>query len=1049
MGNCTSVDGQKWAQLLSTDAASSSTQKNLMRVLDDPRRAEFLKYMGNYTACASTPTHDMVQRADQYMRAPLHKNGPWASIPGEQEKPYLGCRRNYHILLTSGGWNDAERQTTPRNYDGAATTLPDGASYDSTPAELGAQTRIYRDSDSVTTIADWAFYSWATPLQTAGLSGSVKPDDAYTNAPETETFTNRVTGATATLEKYWNPRYDPATWPHMVTFSIGFGSEANPRTNYLMATGADAGAITMPTTMLPYGYDGNFADYANGTYRWQATSDRGHDMWHAALNSRGQLYAVEKATDLAQAFQRIIGQINTASEAAISTSATSGFNTSRADVGAFYAGYDPNKAWMGYVKSELIQNEGGKADNWGGATTATMLDALSPDSRVILSWNDDGGSGVAFRFEALSKTAQTWLNTDPASGAIGNDGQAGKDRLAYLRGDRSKEKQNGGSFRDRESAQGDIVNSVLWYASGAPVGNYALPGYSDFIKKNKNRPAMIYVGGNDGMLHGFAAADGSEKIAYVPRGVLPSVNQLTDPDYSHRYFVDGSPMTGDADLGLGLGAKDGAAHTPDWRTLLVGALGAGGKGYFVLDVTNPADFSEGRAGSLVMIERSIGNAWQQPACDTLRGEAKTICEQNKDIGNITAVPVKDEYNGLRATQITLMNNNRWAVVLGNGYNSANQRPVLLIQYLDHDKALKTLAVTAEAPGVGNASDNGLAAPRLVDIDGDNRPDIAYAGDSLGNMWKFDLTSDDDSQWKVAFEGRPLFTATARAAGATADAARDTPQPISTAPTVRANDRKQNISAEGGAAPVRVGGMMVAFGTGRNVTQSDAADTTVQTLYSVLDNTRYRYRNPKPDTGRRLEVLASAGGACPGSACIPAPRPLGRGVVEARLAKQTINTSGTIDASEELTPETWQNHNGWYADFPHTGERVLVPFGFYDGSNILAVFSKVPAASTGAGAGAQSCETTRLSAELEYLGLINIMDGKRPSIQLIDANGDGFYDQGDGAVSYTPLKAEPGSRTMIQSQPDVGKRKGCVNRLAPLSLACIPKQSVRPSWRQLQ
>ena len=71
---------------------------------------------------------------------------------------------------------------------------------------------------------------------------------------------------------------------------------------------------------------------------------------------------------------------------------------------------------------------------------------------------------------------------------------------------------------------------------------------------------MLYVGGNDGMLHGFSAADGKEKIAYVPRGVIGDLKKLADPKYNHQYFVDGSPMTGDV--------LDGST----WRTALVGTL---------------------------------------------------------------------------------------------------------------------------------------------------------------------------------------------------------------------------------------------------------------------------------------------------------------------------------------------------------------------------------------------------------------------------------------------------------------------------------------------
>lgn len=127
---------------------------------------------------------------------------------------------------------------------------------------------------------------------------------------------------------------------------------------------------------------------------------------------------------------------------------------------------------------------------------------------------------------------------------------------------------------------------------------------------------MVYVGGNDGMLHGFSAKDGTEKIAYVPHGVVQNLAALADPNYAHRYYVDGSPFTGDVDLG---------STTADWRTYLVGTLGAGGQGYFVLDVTRsgpdsaytgtaaPAtNFTEANAADLVVMDKTAA-----PSTDAL------------------------------------------------------------------------------------------------------------------------------------------------------------------------------------------------------------------------------------------------------------------------------------------------------------------------------------------------------------------------------------------------------------------------------------------------
>lgn len=77
LGNCTSVDGLSF-QTLGTGAAAT-TAANTMRVLDKNHRTNFINYAKNYKTCSSTPTHRMVKRADEYMRAPLHQNGPWAA----------------------------------------------------------------------------------------------------------------------------------------------------------------------------------------------------------------------------------------------------------------------------------------------------------------------------------------------------------------------------------------------------------------------------------------------------------------------------------------------------------------------------------------------------------------------------------------------------------------------------------------------------------------------------------------------------------------------------------------------------------------------------------------------------------------------------------------------------------------------------------------------------------------------------------------------------------------------------------------------------------
>ena len=1075
-GNAPGVGPQKSSGYAGATSVNSITSGvNSMKVLKSTHRTNFLSFVNSLTPNNNTPAHWMFEQADGYMRQPLGVNSPWASVPGTTDTPYLGCRRNYHIMMTDGRWNSSP---SGGQHDGVnSLTLPDGTVYADGTATQIAKTRVFRDTIS-DTLADWAFRSWSDPLQVAtSLTGSLQPTVDYLKAPATENFGNDSAGNPAVLDRYWNPRYNPASWPHMVTYTIGASNDAT--------TWPGASTISGPTAKVPFGYDGSFPDFVTGNRNWPDMVGGGEpvralDLWHAAINGRGRFYAVNKAEDMEKAFRDIFDQINALVEPGTGSTAASGASITRNEVGLFTAAYNPKDAWKGYVAAQKVLKDGSIVSHpgWGGQSSAVKLDALTGVSnRLILSWNDKwanspapGGAtgGAPFKWTSdesnLATTQKLWLQRNPSDNT--DEGATkGQQRLDYIRGDRGLEGVDPSGyttakpFRQRFSRQGDIINSDVWYV-GAPASNYPLKGYLQFADARKSRTPMIYVGGNDGMLHGFAADDGTEKIAYVPRGAIPTLNQLTHPTYNnaHRYYVDGSPMSGDIDLGMAPGSNDNdTSHTPNWRTLLVGTMGAGGKGYFVLDITDPSAFSEANASTLVKLDRTRGSTEPTPNCAAMTDAAeKAACnnavQQDADIGHITAKPVRDEANGMRATQITRMNNNRWAVVLGNGYNSANQKPVLLVQYLDGDKTLKRIPVTNDVAGTGKAADNGLATPRLVDLNGDGRTDLVYAGDNQGNLWKFDLTSAIDTDWNVAIAATPLFTASGPAS--LSATTRPKVQPITAAPTVRANDRMMLTDPADPSTLKPVGGMMVAFGTGRNVAQNDAENVDVQTLYSVLDNTRYRYRSATPAIGKRLEVHPG-GGTCPnGSDCVPAPTALGAmgntGNLSGggQLAKQKITdvgtAFGTVDAVQELKKETWKNYQGWYLDLPAVGERQLKPIEFFDGSNLLSVYSQVPARGSDVDPAIERCDVANVFNERQFRTLVNIMDGKRPSVQLVDTNSDNVYTTADQGVSRREVGA--GSHTLVTQGKnvldiDVKNQKE--------RLARMPEQSLRPSWRQVK
>ena len=468
------------------------------------------------------------------------------------------------------------------------------------------------------------------------------------------------------------------------------------------------------------------------------------------------------------------------------------------------------------------------------------------------------------------------------------------------------------------------------------------------------------------------------------------------------------------------------------------------------------DISSPQSNSLILIDQRI-HTYQAIHC-----HIQTACLDNEkaDIGHMFDHAVPDDINPQQATQITRLNNGRWAAVLGNGYDSHNQRPVLLIQYLDGDLTLLRIVATGQYQSDINhgAAHNGLSTPRLVDINRDGRPDVAYAGDIQGNLWKFDLTSPNPDDWKVAFGGRPLFTALGKTSTSRSPVPTDTlRQPITTAPIVRFS-RQRDINSDSPDPDTSVQGLMVAFGTGlRNGIAGlagNAGHSDIQSLYGVLDYTHYSSIAENNTDNATSYLQVHPGRNCPSpptTPCtpVPNPRPLGAGHLAARLIQQQIGTphAGTgksagrtfwpvnlaaINHTNREPTINQQTHNGWYLDLPPTGERVHHAPRFYDSSNLLAVHTQIPA------------QTPQEPAQY-FLTLLNIMDGSSPSTQILDMNGDGLYDSAtDQKVSRVTLHQDG-----IHSMQSAPLSNAQIHLEPTLPLARPAEIALRPSWRQFK
>ena len=282
------------------------------------------------------------------------------------------------------------------------------------------------------------------------------------------------------------------------------------------------------------------------------------DLWHATLNTRGELLDVEVPALLGERFGEVLASIGARIEASATSAATSSA-VLQTDTLLYTAGFRSTD-WSGQLDARSVNADGSLGTQAWDAEQKLAI--RSPYTRNIFTRRADG-TAVEFDYDNLSSSQQDALDHGPDGT---NDG-LGLDRVNWLRGEES----GPSTFRDRSSTGvprllGDIVNSNPQFRAG-----------------------VLYVGANDGMLHAFDATTGDELFAYVPSTLLQPdpgddfspLSRLPDPNYSHRYFVDGTVSVVDM------------AFMGDDRTVLVGSLGAGGRAVFALDVSNPESFTSG------------------------------------------------------------------------------------------------------------------------------------------------------------------------------------------------------------------------------------------------------------------------------------------------------------------------------------------------------------------------------------------------------------------------------------------------------------------------
>lgn len=699
-----------------------------------------------FQAAGGTPLRAALDNGGKYLGC--QTNGFFGSCPALPIASGAECQQNFTVLMTDGFYNGAF--TGPGNADGDNNSPP----WDSGP------TGPYGDTSS-DTLADIAMEYYEDDLRPGTDNNLVPPPGAI----------------------------DENTAQHMVTYSVAFGVQGN-------------------VTAMP----------ANGTdpFAWPAPITNAgliDDLRHAAWNSRGEFHSAQNPAQLVTGLRNSLRSI----QSRIGSAASVAFNTGSLSTNSeVYLALFNSEQWNGDLLAfdlDSITGSINPAPKWS-AGTALGSRNLSSNPRTILTY--DGADGTAFGWTDLTPAQQLDFRTD-SSGTLDNEA-SGMARHGHMRGDKGCEFSspatcfyddgtnvfNVKSLRERNGRLGDIVHSGPVFA-GAPESNWPdvapFPGgtgqtYTEFREANATRQGVVYVGGNDGMLHGFSQTDGEELLAYVPSPLYSAnaadgLHYMSDPAYSHRYSVDLRASIAD------VYARTTTAGSVSWKTVLIGGLRGGGRGLFALDVTNPGAFSESgtNPASTVM--------WEFTSADDI------------DLGHTFSRP---SIVPLEASGNTI----RWGVVVGNGYNDLGSGEAkLFILFIEEglDGTWSAGDYVEISTEVGNTTNrNGLSTPAVIDTDGDGLADRAYAGDLEGNMWAFDLSGSNAGNWEVAHKQgstpKPLFVAPAN-------------QQITSTPVIVRNNQMPTVSSN-------FPNTLVMFGTGQYLTTADITTASTQTMYGVYD-----------------------------------------------------------------------------------------------------------------------------------------------------------------------------------------------------------------------
>lgn len=721
------------------------------------------------------------------------------------------------------------------------------------------------------TLADVSYYYYNTDLRTAGSTNNGVDVGTGDYDSANGTYTNNI--------------------QRMITYTLGLGIDGYMKflSNYPSASSGDyydvSTGATASSTRCTWQSSGTTCNWPTPSSDSQANVD---DLWHAAVNGRGQYFSAGDPAALAAGLSGALASISAKlGDAAAAT--TSNPNITTGDNFLFSSDFKTSD-WTSELKRYQIDVATGNIITAGTPpapvvdwNTQPLLDAkvtTTTDTRSIYTFTTATSTYPdklkPFLWDNLSAAEQAYFSSTAMASlpqfcatttytivgdtsirnclsSTGQSDAAGDKLIRFLRGqtgyeDRTENTAAGRPvyYRQRAHVLGDIVSSEAVFVK-QPLVNYSDTGFSTFKAAQASNAGMVYVAANDGMLHAFNASTGSEAWAYMPSMVLPNLYKLASMNYKndHRFLLDGTPVVDYAFIG-------GA-----WKTLLIGGLAAGGVGFYALDITDPTqpkalwEFKRRQSACAATLAAAVG--------------ATDDCDLGYSYGN----PV-----------ITKLADGTWVVLLTSGYNNTTPGDGGGYLYVldpatgailrkigtgvGSNAAISGVCTTAPCPSGLSKIAAWVEAP-----DTDNTTLRVYGGDLFGNLWRFDI---NDTISPSGYEATRLAILTGPAG---------TLQPVTGRP---------ELGESNGAA-------LVLIGTGRFLGDSDRSDSAQQS--SPTNNKQSFY-------GVKDALTASGWGLVRGGT--------------AAFVQQTVTVDANQNRSISQNSVSLASAPGWYVDLPDSGER---------------------------------------------------------------------------------------------------------------------------------